>query len=166
MSRVSDDGYRESIWGIDPKESPWFQLLTLTGGIAGSVILTWLELNYRSGDATLSEVAQNIVLGISASFIAAGFIVWGILQAKDLAMPAGDVLRGFVERRREKWRKELLAAQQDAREEGRQEGLRQGREEVLREIYGPDYSGSQEGTHHQPPDSDSANGTHENDVDR
>lgn len=67
MGRASDDGYRETIWGINPKDRPWFQLLTLIGGIAGSVILTLLELDYRSGNATPSEVARNIVLGISAS---------------------------------------------------------------------------------------------------
>ena len=34
------DESREAIWGIDPKDRQWFQLLTLIGGIAGSVVLT------------------------------------------------------------------------------------------------------------------------------
>ena len=63
MGWASEDGYRESIWGIDPKDRPWFQLLTLTGGIAGSIILAWLELGSLSGGAP-SEAARNITLGI------------------------------------------------------------------------------------------------------
>ncbi len=151
MSRASDDGYRESIWGIDPRDRPWFQLFTLVGGIVGSVILTWLELNYPSDGSTPSEVARNVVLGISASFVAAGFIVWGILQAKDLAMPAGDILRGFVERRRARWL---------------EEGRRQGREEALREIYGPNYSNSREGSQSQPSDADNTKGGDRSDADK
>ena len=36
------DDYLESIWSISSKDRGWFQLLTLTGGTVGSVILTRL----------------------------------------------------------------------------------------------------------------------------
>ena len=151
MSRDGDDGYRESIWGIDPRDRSWFQLLTLVGGIAGSIILVWLELDSRSSGAPPNEVARNITLGIGASFVASGFVAWGILQAKDLAMPAGDILRGFVERRRARWL---------------EEGRRQGREEALREIYGPNYSNSREGSQSQPSDADNIKGGDGSDADK
>ena len=102
------DDYRESIWGIRPEDRRWFQLLTLAGGIAGSVILTLLELGSMSGDMGPgpSEVARNVVLGIGASFAASGFIAWGLLQIKELMMPIGDWIREANERRRERWRRE------------------------------------------------------------
>lgn len=153
------DDYRESIWGINPKDRRWFQLLTLLGGTTASVILTLLELDSLSVGTAPSEVGRNIVLGIGASFVASGFIAWGLLQAKELIMPIGDWIREATARRRER----LL---EEGRQRGLEEGRRQGREEALREIYGPDYSGSQEGAHQQPPDSDNANSTHENGVDR
>ena len=102
------DDYRESIWGIRPEDRRWFQLLTLAGGIAGSVILTLLELDSVSGEmgSGPSEVARNVVLGIGASFAASGFIAWGLLQMKELMMPIGDWIREANERRRERWRRE------------------------------------------------------------
>ena len=102
------DDYRENIWGIRPEDRRWFQLLTLAGGIAGSVILTLLELGSMSGDMGPgpSEVARNVVLGIGASFAASGFIAWGLLQIKELMMPIGDWIREANERRRERWRRE------------------------------------------------------------
>ena len=105
--RVMDD-YRENIWGIRPEDRRWFQLLTLAGGIAGSVILTLLELDSMSGDMGQgpSEVARNVVLGIGASFAASGFIAWGLLQIKELTMPIGDWIREANERRRERLRRE------------------------------------------------------------
>lgn len=171
MSRVSDESYRESIWGIDPKDRPWFQLLTLIGGIAGSTILTLLELDSLSVGGAPSEAARNIILGIGASFVASGFIAWGILQAKDLIMPAGDILRRFAEKQRDKWYEE---SRQQGMKEGRQQGIQEGREqgraegrlEALREIYGPDYSDSQEGGRSQPPDSDNGNHKDSNDDNR
>ena len=153
------DDYRETIWGIRPEDRRWFQLLMLLGGTTGSVILTLLELDSLSVGTAPSGVGRNIVLGIGASFVASGFIAWGLLQAKELIMPIGDWIREATARRRER----LL---EEGRQRGLEEGRRQGREEALREIYGPDYSGSQEGAHQQLPDSDSANGTHENGVDR
>ena len=163
MSRAGDDGYRESIWGIDPKDRPWFQVLTLAGGIAGSIILTLLELDSLSVGGAPSEAARNIVLGIGASFVSSGFIAWGILQAKDLIMPAGDILRRFAEKQREKWYEE---SRQQGIKEGREQGRAEGRLEALREIYGPDYSESQEETLTKPPDSDKANGASGNNGDR
>ena len=163
MSRAGDDGYRESIWGIDPRDRPWFQVLTLAGGVAGSIILTLLELDSLSVGGAPSEAARNIVLGIGASFVASGFIAWGILQAKDLTMPAGDILRRFAEKQREKWYEE---SRQQGIKEGREQGRAEGRLEALREIYGPDYSESQEETLTKPPDSDKTNGASGNNGDR
>ena len=77
---------RETIWGISRQDRPWFQVMTLLGGIAGSVTLTALELQYRMPDATPNTTGLNIVLGIGGSFVAAGFTAWGILQTKELGM--------------------------------------------------------------------------------
>ena len=171
MSRVGDDGYRESIWGIDPRDRPWFQVLTLAGGVAGFIILTLLELDSLSVGGAPSEAARNIVLGIGASFVSSGFIAWGILQAKDLIMPAGDILRRFAEKQREKWYEEsrqqgIKEGREQGRAEGREQGRAEGRLEALREIYGPDYSESQEETLTKPPDSDKTNGASGNNGDR
>ncbi len=84
------EDYRETLWGINPKDRVLFQSLTLLGGTAGSIILTLLELDSISAGAVPSEVARNVVLGIGASFIASGFITWGLLQAKELPMSIGD----------------------------------------------------------------------------
>ena len=62
------DDHRETIWGIDPKDRQWFQLLTLIGGAAGSVTLAYLELAYGSTSAAPNEVARNILLGIGRKF--------------------------------------------------------------------------------------------------
>ena len=78
-------------------------------------------------------------------------------------MPAGDVLREFLEKRRARWREE---GRRQGVDEGRRQGREEGRRETLREIYGPDYSDSQEGTHPQPPDTDNTNGADEGDVNR
>ena len=153
------DDYRETIWGIRPKDRGWFQLLTLIGGTAGSVILTLLELGSLSYSAPVSEVARNIALGIGASFVASGFIAWGLMHAKEIPMLIADWIRDATERRRARWREE-------GREEGLEEGRRQGREEALREIYGADYSDSREGGHSQPPDEDNDNRTEGNNANR
>ena len=149
------DEYRESIWGISPKDRRWFQFLTLIGGVSGSVALTLLEWNSTGSGHTSSQVARNIVLGIGASFVASGFIAWGLLQAKELIMPIGDWIREANERRRER-----------LREEGRKEGRKEGREEVLREIYGPNYQDHQGENRRRPPGTDDANGGGTDDADR
>ena len=153
------DEYRETIWGIRSKDRGWFQLLTLMGGTAGSVILTLLELDPLAADAPPNEVARNIVLGIGASFVASGFISWGLLQAKEMAMSIADWIRDATERRRERWRQEgreegiqvgRREGIQKGREEGREEGIQEGREEG----YSLGYSDSQEGKPPQPPAED------------
>jgi hypothetical protein len=145
------DDYRESIWGINSRDRRWFQFLTLIGGMAGSVILTMLELDSLSNGVPASEVARNIVLSIGASFIASGFIAWGLLQAKELIMPIGDWIREANEKRRERLREEgreqMKPEVEAAREEGHQEGYVEG------------YEDSQEGRPPQRTDSDSTNGT-------
>ena len=100
------DDYRETIWGIRPEDRRWFQLITLIGGIAGSVILTLLELDPLPADTAPSQTARNIALSISISFAASGFIAWGVLQIKELTMPIGDWIREATEKRREKLRQE------------------------------------------------------------
>ena len=94
------DDYRETIWGIDPKDRQWFQLLTLIDGTAGSVILTQLEVSH--GSAAPNQAALNITLGIGVSFVASGFITWGLLQAKELIMAIADWIREATARRRER----------------------------------------------------------------
>ena len=151
------DNHREAIWGIRPEDRQWFQLLTLIGGTAGSIILTLLELDSLSGGAPTSEVARNIVLGIGGSFIASGFIAWGLLQAKELIMSLGDWIREATERRRKRWREEVL---EEGREEGRAEGVEEGRaegraegiEEGIRLGYARALENSQEGKPPQPPE--------------
>ncbi len=136
--------HRETIWGIDPKDRQWFQLLTLIGGAAGSVILAYLELAYGSTSAAPNEVARNILLGIGlgigASFVASGFIAWGLLQIKELTMAIADWIRKHTE-------KDLERRRQEARREGLQEGLQEG----LREGYEQGYADAQAGKPKQAP---------------
>ena len=96
--------FRETIWGIHPKDRRWFQFLTLLGGTAGSVVLTLLELEALSGSmaAMPSAAARNIVLGIGGSFAASGFIAWGVIQVKEMPMAIADWIREAAERRRER----------------------------------------------------------------
>ena len=61
-------------------------------------------------------VARNILLSVGASFVAAGFVSWAILQAKELMMAIADWIREATERRRER-----------LRDEGRREGRIEGR---------------------------------------
>ena len=114
--------FRETIWGIHPKDRRWFQFLTLLGGTAGSVILTLLELESLSGSmaAMPSAAARNIVWGIGGSFAASGFIAWGVIQVKEMPMAIADWIREATERRRERWRREAYA-------QGYEEGFADGR---------------------------------------
>ena len=142
--------HRETIWGIDPRDRQWFQLLTLIGGAAGSVILTQLE--FAHGSATPNEVARNILLGIGASFVASGFIAWGLLQTKELIMAIADWIRASTAKRRERWLQEAL---QKALPEVRQEVQREVRREVQREAYTQGYVDARAGKPMQPPSDDS-----------
>ena len=137
------DDYRESIWGISPRDRPWFQILTLLGGTAGSVILTLLELDSLSSGTPANEIARNIAIGIGASFVASGFMAWGLLQSKELTMSVADWIKDATRKRRERWI-----------EEGRREGYFKG------------YEDAKEGKPPQPPDSDLANGAAGNDANR
>ena len=110
---------RETIWGISRKDRPWFQSVTLLGGISGLVILTLLGLMYRPDDGTPSELALSIVLGIGASFVASGFIAWGLLQIKELTMSIAH----WINERRARNREKLL-------EQGREEGYGLGYEDA------------------------------------
>ena len=102
MNRENRDDGRETIWGINRKDRRWFQLMTLLGGTGGSATLVWLILRYRAAADTPDEVAFSILLGIGASFIAAGFVAWSLLQVKEIAMPIGDWIREATERRRQR----------------------------------------------------------------
>ena len=97
------------------RTGPWFQLLTLVGGISGSVALTVLELNSVVPEGAPAETARNVVLGIGASFVASGFMAWGILQAREIPVLIADWIREATRRRRERWIEE-------ARKEGREVG--------------------------------------------
>ena len=100
---------RETIWGINRKDRRWFQLMTLLGGTGGSATLVWLTLRYRAND-TPDAVAFSVMLAIGASFVAAGFVAWSLLQVKEIAMPIGDWIREANERRRQRIRAEGEAA--------------------------------------------------------
>ena len=128
------DDYRETIWGIDPKDRQWFQLLTLIGGTAGSVILTQLEVSH--GSAAPNQAALNITLGIGASFVASGFIAWGLLQAKELTMAIADWIREATARKRERLIQQAI-----------QQGYEQG------------YADGQQGKPKQPPADDPGKST-------
>ena len=97
---------RDNLWGIDSNDRRWFQALTLAGGVIASIIMAFLEIEYRAGDAAPNTVARNILLSIGASFVAAGFVSWAILQAKELTMAIADWIREATERRRQRLRDE------------------------------------------------------------
>ena len=124
------DEDRESIWGIARKDRAWFQALTLVGGVALSIMTVYLDLAYRPADATPNVVARSIVVGVGASFVASGFVAWGVLQAKELMMAVADLIRDFAEKRRQKWAAEAEERRQKWEEEA--EGRRQKRAEEVR----------------------------------
>ena len=113
------DDDRETIWGINRRDRPWFQLLTLLGGVAGSAVLTLLTLNYRLPDDMPDALAFNITLGIGASFVSSGFIAWGILQSKELTMSIAYWIKQRNARNQEKLREEGYALGYDDAESGR-----------------------------------------------
>ena len=106
---------RDNLWGIDSNDRRWFQALTLAGGVIASIIMAFLEIEYRASDAAPNTVARNILLSIGASFVAAGFVSWAILQAKELTMAIADWIRDATEKRRRR-----------LRDEGRVDGLSKG----------------------------------------
>ena len=134
------DDDRETIWGINRKDRPLFQVLTLLGGTASSIALTILLLKYRAPEATPDVLMLSILLGIGASFVAAGFASWELLQIKELTMAIADWIREHNARNRER----LLA-------QGRKEGVELGREEGRVEGYYIGYSDAQEGNPQRPP---------------
>ena len=140
------DEYRESIWGISPRDRKWFQFITLLGGTTGSIVLTLLEFDSLSASSVVSEAARNIALGIGASFVASGFIAWGLIHARENIVTLADWIRDATRRRRERWM-----------EEGRKEGREEGREEG----YDLGYSDAAEGRPHRRPGDENTNGTAE-----
>ena len=123
---------REDMWGIQRQDRRWFQLLTLIGGTAGSIGLTWLELAQGPEGATLNAEIRNIILGVGGSFIAAGFVSWGLLHTKEMLMAIADWIRESTEKRRQRIREEALRERlPQAREEGRQQGREEMRQEML-----------------------------------
>ena len=73
----------------------------------------------RGFAAAPNAVARNILLSVGASFVAAGFVSWAILQAKELMMAIADWIRDANEKRK----RELVA---EALERGRREGRGEG----------------------------------------
>ena len=143
---------RDNLWGIDSNDRRWFQALTLAGGVIASIIMAFLEIEYRAGDATPNTVARNILLSIGASFVAAGFVSWAILQAKELTMAIADWIRDATEKRK----RELVA---EALERGRSEGLIEGIRQGRGEGYDMGYDDGAEGKPRRRP---STNGTNRN----
>ena len=101
--------------------------------------------------AAPNVVGRNILLSIGASFVAAGFVSWAILQAKELMMAIADWIREATERRRERLRDE-------GRREGRIEGRDEGRIEGRGEGYMMGYEDRDKGKPPRPP----TNGTSPN----
>ena len=153
------DEYRETIWGIRPDDRKWFESFTLAGGTAGSIVLTVLELNSVAAGTTQAETARNIALGIGTSFVASGFIVWGLLQVKDYMSSLGNWIRANTKKREDRL---LERGREEGIEQGIEQGRRQGREETLREIYGPDYVDPQGDKPAQSDDADDSNGKNGN----
>ena len=106
-------------------------------------MMAFLEIEYRTDDAAPNTVARNILLSIGASFVAAGFVSWAILQAKELTMAIADWIREATERRRQR-----------LRDEGRSQGLIEGRSEG----YDMGYDDRDQGKPRRPP----TNGTSRN----
>ena len=119
-SNHGDD--REDMWGIKRHDRRWFQIMTLVGGAAGSVALTWLEVVYGSAGTAPNLLMRNIFLGIGASFIAAGFTSWALLHFKESLMAFADWIREATERRRQRF---IEQGRQIGREEMKQEILEQ-----------------------------------------
>ena len=140
------DEYRESIWGISPRDRKWFQFITLLGGTTGSIVLTLLEFDSLSASSVVSEAARNIALGIGASFVASGFIAWGLIHARENIVTLADWIRDATRRRRERW---MAEGRKEGREEGREEG------------YDLGYSDAAEGRPHRRPGDENTNGTAE-----
>ena len=83
--------------------------------------------------AAPNGVARNILLSVGASFVAAGFVSWAILQAKELMMAIADWIREATERRRERIIAEVV--QSDEYRQKYAEGFRQGYDEAYRQRY-------------------------------
>ena len=79
--------------------------------------------------AAPNAVGRNILLSVGASFVAAGFVSWAILQAKELMMAIADWIRDATERRRERLRDE---GRREGRIEGRGEGYLMGYEDAAK----------------------------------
>ncbi len=156
-----DDDERETFWGINRKDRRWFQVMTLVGGTTGSVVLTVLQLKYRTPEDTPDILALNILLGIGASFAAAGFTSWDILQIKEVIMAIADWIRERTARNREKFRAEVEQNVREAlRQEMRetlQEGIAQGRTEGRAEGYHLGYDDGRQGNPPQPPPNGASN---------
>ena len=73
---------------------------------------------YRPDDGTPNEIALNIVLGIGASFVASGFIAWGLLQIKEITVSIAH----WINERRAKNREKLRAEGYDLGYEDAQSG--------------------------------------------
>ena len=149
-----DDDERETFWGINRKDRRWFQVMTLVGGTTGSVVLTVLQLKYRTPEDAPDILSLNILLGIGTSFAAAGFISWDILQIKEVIMAIADWIRERTARNREKFRAEVM---QEGFELGRAEGRTEGRTEGRAEGYHLGYDDGRQGNPPQPPPNGASN---------
>ena len=169
-SNRRDDDERETFWGINRKDRRWFQVMTLVGGTTGSVVLTVLQLKYRTHEDTPDILALNILLGIGASFAAAGFTSWDILQIKEVIMAIADWIRERTARNREKFRAEVMQegfelgraegraeGRTEGRAEGRTEGRVEGRTEGRAEGYHLGYDDGRQGNPPQPPPNGASN---------
>ena len=107
-----------------------------------SIMTVYLELAYQPAGVAPNVVARSVIVGVGASFVASGFVAWGILQAKEMAMAAADLIRDFTEKRNQKIEARIADETRKAREAGievgREAGYEQGsqdtREQIQREV--------------------------------
>ena len=113
----------QSIWGINPQDRNWFTTLTATAGTVYAAIAVTDIIRQRQPTDTTGDLMGDIATTIAGSYLAAGFVAWAILNAKDTIMSFADSIR-------EKTAKKI----ESHREEGRVEGRVEGRQEVLNRL--------------------------------
>ena len=121
----------QSIWGINPQDRNWFTTLTATAGTIYAAIAVTDIIRQRQPTDTTGELMGDIATTIAGSYLAAGFVSWAILNAKDTVMSFADSIREKTARKIESHREE---GRVEGRQEGRAEGHREGRQEVLNRL--------------------------------
>ena len=117
----------QSIWGINPRDRNWFTTLTATAGTIYAAIAVNDIIRQRQPTDITGDLMGDIATTIAGSYLAAGFVSWAILNAKDTIMSFADSIR-------EKTARKIESHREEGRVEGRQEGRVEGRQEVLNRL--------------------------------